>query len=355
MSNKTNKESGIEPSVRRLEDSLQWISPLSVLFFRPLTSISYPAIVGLSTAIGYLLFFLPAAVLSTIAVDITTGVSLFTTLSSFASPVQILNTLNYKIVAIALVVLYTGFIITYTPVNPSNASVREPYEWQRLRSSLLICGVGFAVFATDILPIPHIINTIGLLGTAWWIMRRVTYTVLFDETRYLLYPPYTEVLLATRIPVLTGVLALLLNLPNSIVITSLTIPFITGTGYFYWRKYYAGDDNTQTISTVRMVKRSGLPEELTREYGANAYSIHSHNLLLKEAAQKFNSLLETEIDTTRRVSVSTVPTESEIKSAMQDANQIYSDFENVAIRSQRFKDLHDEIKRHGMKSLEGRY
>lgn len=344
----------IEPSIRRFEQTLRWWSPIMLGHFNGITSIKYPLVYALSTVLGYALFLIPSFVLATLAVDVLTGVALFSTITALTAVGQALTALfstNLLFIGGGLTFLYGVLIINYDIPQVNSSAVRSPYEWQKLLHSVYIMlplffvSAGLMLFTT----VPYV--KFGLVLASWWVLRRLTYTIVWDETRYMVDPDYTEWLLCTRLPWFIGLLLFVTGVSVAGAGLLFTVPFIATGGYLYWRKLQ-GDDTTQDLPTVRMVERSGLPEETTREYGEQAYPVCANHQLFVELISKFNNLLETEIDTEQRVEISDTPDTDEVRKAIREVEMLYSNFSGVAYRPDRFEDLRNQIHKYGEQELE---
>lgn len=344
----------IEPSLRRLEQTLRWWSPIMLGHFNGITSIKYPMVYALSTVLGYAVFLIPSLVFATLAVDVVTGVSLFSTIATLpvaGAALVSLFSANFLFIGVGLTLLYGVLIVHYDIPQVLSSSVREPYEWQKLLHAVYIMVPVFIASAGLLLftSVPYV--QFGLLVASWWVLRRLTYTIVWDETRYMVDPDYTEWLLCTRLPWFVGLLFFVTGTSLTVAGVLFTVPFISTGGYLYWRKQQ-GSDTTQDLPTVRMVERSGLPEETTREYGKQAYSVCANHQAFVELVNKFNNLLETEIDTDQRVSISETPDSAEVKKALREVDMIYSNFSGVAYRPDRFEDLRNQMHQYGEQELD---
>lgn len=341
-------DDSIETSLRRFEQKLRWWSPLLLGFFQTFWPYAYRAAVGISTIVGYLMFFIPSLLGASVITDVVLGEALFTTLQFISTSLYtVVSTLPFvePLVTIGLLILlYAILLFDHDPEEPNGTRESKPYNWQRLRNhyipSLLVFIAGSTLAVTSITPNGVFIALLG----AWWVNRRLTFTIVGDEALYLVEPPYTEALLLSRVPFGMGVLLLVFGISTVGALGLMAVPFGVAIGYLYWRRW-TGDDNSQELPDKHMYRDVGISNDIVSEYSdTGAYKAYGNEQLLREAVRKFNSFLDTEIDTERRVSVPEKNLQDDDITRIQtEVHDIHSDFEDVAYRPERFSDLVDEI------------
>lgn len=344
-------DDSIEASLRRFESTLRFWSPLLLGACRTVAPFAYSGAIALSTIIGYALFFAPSLVLATLVADVATNAALFTTLSTVvgsAGAITAVFTTHVWVPALAGVVLYTLLLVAYEPTDPNGTAdaLFGTKQWRNLVHSLILCGILFVGSTAYAVLTATPLAFIGTAVAAWWVMRRVTFTVLWDETRYMVSPPVTEALVGIRVPTVVGAIVLALGYPL-VGVALLVTPFVGSVLYLKWRSMQ-GDDSTQSLDTVRMHDKSGLPTDMVQDFTpSGAYQATANDELLRGAVDKFNSLLETEIDTERRVHLPQGRlSHSHIESAVSQAESIYADFDEVSYRPERFDDALEEVQKY---------
>lgn len=349
-------DSTIENSLQLLEKKLRFWSPIALGSADIVMPFTLTGAVGLSTILGYCLFFLPAFLAATIIADFTLGATIFTTLTTIATGATALPSLitaQPLATIAAFTVLYTALVLSYNPETPNGAAVSEVYEWQKLIHSAYICtplAVGSAAYAI-ITATP--LAFIATVGASWWLLRRLTFTVIWDETRYIVDPPYAEVLISTRVPFGVGVLAIILGVSTLGGLALLTAPFIATPLYLNWRASQ-GSDDTQELGTLRMHERSGLSQDIVEDFSpSNAYKANANDDLIRPTVEKFNSFLETEVDTETRLHLPDGRlTRGEIRNTLAEAERIHTQFREVSYRPERFDDLVNELQTYGEQYIE---
>jgi hypothetical protein len=244
-------------------------------------------------------------------------------------------------------------LVTYEPIQPNGTAdaLHGTQQWEDLKRSLYVCIPLFAVSAVygilTTAPISFIIT--GL--SAWWIMRRIAFTVIFDETRYVFSPPLTEVLLVTRIPTVIGFFAVGTGY-HIIGSLLLAVPFIGALWYLNWRSNLVADE-TKSTDTTRMAEKSGLSQDFVQDLSASgAYKANANDRLLRSSIKKFNSFLDTEIDTEERVNIQDSRLDvSDIRSVISQTEDIYEDFNDVAYRPERFEEIVHQIEKYGQQYI----
>lgn len=344
-------DDSIEPSLRRFESTLRFWSPLLLGACQTVAPFAYSGAIALSTIIGYALFLAPSLIVATLVADFATNAALFTTLSTVVGSTSVLLSVfatHVWVPALAGVVLYTLLLVTYKPDEPNGTAdaLFGTSEWQLLMVSLIGAGLLFGVSTAYAMMTATPLAFVGTVIASWWVMRRVSFTVLWDETRYMVSPPVTEVLVSIRVPTFVGAIALALGSPLLGTLLLVT-PFIGGVLYLKWRGMQ-GKDSSQDIDSVRMHEKSGLSTDMVQDFTpSGAYQATANDKLLRSAVAKFNSLLETEIDTERRVHLPQGRlSHSHIESAVSQAESIHADFAEVAYRQERFDDALGEVQKY---------
>jgi len=348
-------DDSIENSLRRFESKLRFWSPVLLGPLQSIAPFAYSGAIAFSTILGYVLFLLPSLLLATLFADVLTSNALFTTVTTVlenTTTIVNLYTTNVWVPFISFMLVYIALVITYEPIEPNGTSdaLFGTSEWKRLQRSIIVCSLLFVTLYA--FSAGTTLGYIGMVLSAWWVMRRIAFTVLFDDTRYVVSAPVTETLLFSRIPTITGGFLLVIGM-ELLGIALLSTPFVSGVLYLLWRRT-TGNDTSQELPTVRMHKKSGLPTDFVEDFGAsNAYRANADDELFRNSVEKFNSLLETEIDTTRRVSIPDGRLSKEhIRSAISQAEEIHSDFNEVSYRPERFDDTLSQIQEYGKKYIQ---
>lgn len=344
-----SEDDSIEAPLRRFESTLRFWSPLLLGACRKATPIGYTGAIALSTIIGYALFFLPSIVIATLAADVVTNVALFTTLTTIVGNVGLVASAvmtHAWIPAVAGLALYTLLLVNYTPDQPNGTAdaLFGTSEWQRLTVGLIVGSIVFVGSATYAVMTATPLAFAGTILASWWVMRRVYFITVWDDTRYIIATPLTETLVGVRIPTIVGMGAFVFGLQTIGLVLMLT-PFVGGITYLLWRRTKSTDGTQENVPSVRMYEKSGLPMDMIHDFSpAGAYRANANDELFRCAINKFNSLLETEVDTTRRVSVPDGRLSYQhIESAISDAESIHTDFTEVAYRPERFDDVLEEV------------